>query len=143
MSLSTIYISTDKSIIDIDYVTGFLANSYWSKGIPKNIVEKAIENSLCFGVYTENRQIGFARVITDFATYAYIADVFIDESEQGKGYGKMLMKTIMEHETLQGLRVWMLRTWDAHGLYEKFGFRVAGHPEHIMDKVDFNIYKKH
>jgi GNAT superfamily N-acetyltransferase len=116
-------ITTDPGKLDIDIVYDYLSmKSYWAQGIPKRTVEKSIANSLCFGVYHRNRQIGFARVITDKATFAYLGDVFILPGYQGKGLGKWLMKTIHAHPDLQGLRRWWLGTKDAHGLYEQFGW---------------------
>ncbi len=97
--------------------------SYWAKGIPRATVEQSIEHALCFGVYHQGSQVGFARVVTDFATIAYLGDVFILEPHHGKGLGKRLVKTVMEHPELQGLRLWLLGTQDAHGLYERYGFR--------------------
>lgn len=132
-------ISDDKEKIDAEYVHGFLTTSYWSPGIPIEKVKRGIENSMCFGVYHNNdqslpvgRQVGFARVITDKATFAYIADVFIDENYRGKGLSKLLMKTIMSHPDLQGLRRIMLATKDAHGLYAQFGFVPFTTPERWM-----------
>ncbi len=117
-------ISTDESRLDLTMIHDYLANgSYWAKGIPLDIVRRSVEHSLCFGVYHAGLQIGFARVVTDFATIAYIGDLFILEQHRGKGLGKRLVKTIMEHPGLQRLRLWLLGTQDAHGLYEKYGFR--------------------
>lgn len=125
-------ISTDKSKIDIDFVHGFLTQSYWSPGILMKTVKKAVEGSLCFGVYYNNTQIGFARMITDIATFAYLADVFIDENYRGKGLGKWLIKVILAHPDLQGLRRIMLATKDAHSLYAQFGFVPFTTPERWM-----------
>jgi GNAT superfamily N-acetyltransferase len=117
-------VSTDKDRLDLDMVHDFLSNrSYWAVGISPEAVERSVENSLCFGVYCAGQQVGFARVVTDFATIAYIGDLFILEAHRGKGLGKRLVRTIMEHPDLQGLRLWLLGTQDAHGLYEKFGFK--------------------
>jgi len=126
-------ISTDKSKINIDYVHEFLSNSYWSPGVPLETVKKAMENSLCFGVYNNNnKQFGYARMITDYATFAYMADVFIDEKFRGKGLGKWLVEVMMAHPALQGLRRVMLATKDAHKLYEQCGFTSISNPERYM-----------
>ncbi len=115
-------ISTEKKKLDITYLHQFLSKSYWSPGIPLDVIKKAIKCSLTFGVYHNDNQIGFARMITDSATFAYLADVFIDESYRGKGLSKWPMEAIIGHPDLKGLRRIMLATKDAHGLYEKFGF---------------------
>jgi len=131
-------ISTDKSKIDITVVHDYLSKeSYWAKNIPLDIVAKAIEGAFCFGVYKKEQgasitQIGFARVITDKATFGYLADVFILEPYRGKGLSKWLMHEIMNHPELQGFRGWMLGTKDAHTLYEQFGFKRLQHSERIM-----------
>jgi len=125
MTSSNFYISTDPSKMDIDFIYDFISNSYWSKGIPKALLEKAITNSFCFGIFRKenDHQVGFARLITDYATYAYLADVFVNEDFQGKGLGQLLIKTIVEHPDLSAIRSFNLYTADAHSLYEKFGFR--------------------
>ncbi len=134
-------ISTDKTKLDIAVIHNYLCNeSYWAKNIPIDIVEKSIEGSFCFGVYNSNKQIGFARLITDHATFAYLADVFIANEYRGKGLSKMLMKEIMGHPSLQGLRRWMLATRDAHGLYAQFGFVPLDKPERIMGMKPFEEY---
>ena len=125
-------ISTDKSKIDIRYVHGFLTQPYWSPDIRMETVKRAVEGSLCFGVYHNKAQIGFARMITDIATFAYLADVFIDENYRGKGLGKWRIKVILAHPDLQGLRRIMLATKDAHSLYEQFGFVPFTTPERWM-----------
>ena len=136
-------ISTDKSRIDIPQVHDYLSNqSYWSAGIPLETVTRSIEHSLCFGIYKNERQVGFARVITDQATYAYLADVFVIDSERGKGLSKWLMTTILAYPGLQGLRRFVLATKDAHGLYEQFGFTVYKDPERLMSRHDPDVYKK-
>jgi len=117
------YITTDISKLDVNVIHRYLSEeSYWAKGIPKHVVERSIANSLCFGVYNKDEQIGFARLITDKATFAYLADVFIIEEHRGKGLSKWLMKTIQAHPELQNLRRWLLTTQDAHGLYEQTGW---------------------
>jgi len=125
-------ISTDKSKIDIDYVHGFLSQSYWSPGVPMQVVKKAMKGSLCFGVYYNDTQIGYARMVTDKATFAYLADVFIDEDHRGKGLAKWLVEMILAHPQLQGLRRILLATKDAHKLYEQCGFTSINNPERYM-----------
>jgi GNAT superfamily N-acetyltransferase len=122
----TLYaISTDKTFLDVGMIHTYLSKeSYWADNIPFETVKRSIENSMCFGVYYEGKQIGFARLITDKATFAYLADVFILDEHRGKGLSKWLMQTIHDHPGLQGLRRWMLGTRDAHGLYEQFGWTV-------------------
>ncbi|MBK8944492.1 MAG: GNAT family N-acetyltransferase [Ignavibacteriae bacterium] len=126
-------ISTDFEKLQINVIHNFLKNSYWAKNIPISIVKNSIENSLCFGVYYHQNQIGFARLITDFSTFAYLADVFILNEFRRKGLSIWLMKTILEFPELQSLRGWMLKTSDAHGLYAKFGFTSPKFPEKIME----------
>lgn len=135
-------ISTDKSSLDLSVIHSFLANSYWAEGIPIELVKKSIDNSLCFGLYKGGKQVGFARVITDYVTFAYLADVFVLPSERGKGLSKWLMQTIMAYPNLQGLRRWMLATRDAHSLYKQFGFEPISEPEKLMAIVVPDIYKK-
>lgn len=116
-------ISTDSLLLNIDVIHNYLSTeSYWALNVPREVVETSIQNSLCFGLYKEGIQIGFARLITDRATFAYLADVFILEAYRGKGLSKWLIETIQAHPELQGLRRWMLGTRDAHGLYEQFGW---------------------
>jgi N-acetylglutamate synthase-like GNAT family acetyltransferase len=134
-------ISTDKKRIDLDVVHGFLTECYWAKGISRSTVARSIKNSLCFGVYRAGRQVGFARVISDFATYAYIGDVFVLEDHRGRGLAKRLMKCIMEHPDLQGLRRWSLVTRDAHSLYSQFGFTGLKSPERHMEIHNADVYK--
>ncbi len=118
-------ISTDPGLLNIDLIHNYLSNeSYWAANVPKTVVEKSIANSLCFGLYENNDQLGFARLVTDKATFAYLADVFILPEHRRKGLSKWLIETIQVHPELQGLRRWMLGTRDAHGLYEQFGWTV-------------------
>jgi N-acetylglutamate synthase-like GNAT family acetyltransferase len=133
-------ISTDRAKLDVDLIHGFLARSYWAEGIPRETVARAIENSLCFGVYNDGEQVGFARVISDFATYAYLADVFILEPYRERGLGKELIATVMAHPELQGLRRWSLGTRDAHGLYAQFGFTALDNPSRMMEIADSEVY---
>lgn len=135
-------ISTDKKRIDLDVVHGFLTDCYWARGIPKATVARSIKHSLCFGIYKAGKQVGFARVISDFATYAYIGDVFVLEKYRGHGLGKVLMKCIREHPDLQGLRRWSLVTRDAHGLYSQFGFTALKSTERHMEIHNPNVYKR-
>jgi len=131
------YISTDKSKLQLEVIVDFLNNkSYWAKTRSKATIEKSIANSICFGVFTqENKQIGFARVITDCAVFAWLLDVFILEEHQGKGLGKMLMQEIMSNKDFAEIRRWGLGTDDAHGLYEKFGFTPLSNPAKMMEKI--------
>jgi GNAT superfamily N-acetyltransferase len=135
-------ITTDKSLIDFKSVYQYLSNSYWSQNIPENLVRLSIENSMCFSVFYKTQQIGFARVITDKATFGYLADVFILEQHRGKGLSKWLLQTIFDNPELQGFRSWMLGTKDAHGLYEKFGFKLTNDTTRIMRKGGFEGYGK-
>jgi N-acetylglutamate synthase-like GNAT family acetyltransferase len=137
-----IEISTDKSRLDLTKITEWLANSYWAKNIPQHVVEKSVQNSFCFGAYSQNTQVGFARVITDYATYAYVADVMVDEAYRGHGIGKQIMTTIMQDANLQNLRRWSLVTIDAHTLYEQFGFHVVSSPERHMEILRPEIYSE-
>lgn len=136
-------ISTDKSKLDLDVIHNFLSsNSYWAENIPLSVVQKCIENSFCFGVYEGEKQVGFARVITDYSTFAYFSDVFILEEYRGLGLGMWLIETMMSHPELQGLRRWMLATKDAHWLYRQFGFEELKTPEWFMEICNPNIYKQ-
>ncbi len=139
-------ISTDKARLDLAMIHDYLSNrSYGAAGIPLSVVKESIENALCFGVYYQGRQVGFARVVTDYATTAYIGDVFVLEPYRGRGLGKRLVKTILDHPELQGLRLWLLGTKDAHGLYGKFGFKkVAETPllDRFMVIRNSDVYQK-
>lgn len=135
-------ISTDKSKLDLDVIHNFLSNSYWAKNIPFSVVQKCIDNSFCFGVYEGNKQVGFARVITDYASFAYFSDVFILEEYRGFGLGKWLIETIMAEPDLQGLRRWLLATKDAHWLYRQFGFEELKTPEWFMEIFRADVYKQ-
>ncbi len=126
-------ISTNKSELQLNEIVHYLARSYWAMGRSSELIERSIENSLCFGLFYKERQIGFARVISDFATFAYLCDVFITEEFQGKGLGKWLMSVVMQYPDLQGLRRWMLATRDAHGLYRQYGFKEIENIERWME----------
>ena len=133
-------ISTERARLDVPLIRNFLASSYWAGGIPLAVVQKSIENSLCFGVYDGAAQVGFARVITDYATYGYLGDVFILDTHRGKGLAKWLMESVMAHPDLQGLRRWGLATRDAHSLYAQFGFAPLAAPENTMEISYPGIY---
>ena len=133
-------ISTDSQRLDVTAIHAFLAKSYWSPGIPRSVVERAISNSLCFGVYHQAEQVGFARIVTDKATFAYLADVFVLEAHRGKGLSKWLMQVIKAHKDLQGLRRFMLATKDAHGLYKQVEFRALANPSIMMEILKPDVY---
>ena len=134
-------ISTDRAKLDVTYIHYFLSKeSYWAKNIPIELVNTSIEGSLCFGVYHQGKQIGFARVITDYATFGYLADVFIDKNYRGKGLSKELMKFIMEQEVIKKLRRFMLATLDAHSLYAQFGFESQVGNKRLMSIKFFEEY---
>ncbi len=135
-------VTTDASRLDIDYIPSFLTTSYWARGSPRDVVARAIENSLNFGLFDGERQVGFARAITDRAWYAYIADVFVDEGHRGKGLGKLIMEAVTSHPDLQNLRRMMLGTADAHGLYRQFGFTDVDKPERWMERANPAAYEK-
>ena len=129
-------ISTDASMLDLEVVHGYLSRSYWAAGIPEDVVRRSIENSLCFGVYRGEEQAGFARVVTDRATFAYLADVFVLEEHRRQGIGKWLVEVILSHPDLQGLRRWMLATRDAHDLYRRYAFTELARPGIFMERKD-------
>jgi GNAT superfamily N-acetyltransferase len=135
-------ISTDRARLDLDVIHGFLTNCYWAKGIPREVVERSIEHALCFGIYDgSGAQVGFARVISDFATVAYLGDVFVLESHRGRGLSKWMMELILQHPSLQGLRRWILLTRDAHGLYAKSGFTPLKWADLYMELHRADIYE--
>ncbi len=137
-------VSSDPSKLDFSVIYSFISTSYWAQGIPRETLQKAIDNSLCFGVYTQdNQQVGFARLVTDKATFAYLADVFIDQAYRGKGLSKRLIEAVTMHPEVQGLRRIVLATRDAHGLYQQFGFSPLDDPALFMQIVRPNIYQKH
>lgn len=135
-------ISTDTSRLDLDVIHKFLAEeSYWSPGIPRHVVEKSLAHSLCFGVYHQGSQVGLARIVTDKATFALLADIFILQPHRGKGLSKWLMQTVMAHEDLINLRRLLLLTSDAHGLYRQFGFTEIGNAWRFMEVLRPDHYK--
>jgi GNAT superfamily N-acetyltransferase len=156
-------ISTDRGRLSLNVIHDFLTNCYWAKGISREVVARSIENSMCFGIYDESprlamdarpldgaqgrhgapAQVGFARVVSDFATVAYLGDVFVMESYRGRGLSKWLMQCVMEHPALQNLRRWILLTRDAHGLYLQFGFAPVKAPERYMELYRPNVYETH
>jgi GNAT superfamily N-acetyltransferase len=136
-------VSDDPGRLDLDVVHGYLTRSYWAEGVPREVVARSIAHSLCFGLYPPaGTQVGFARAITDRATYAYLADVFVREELQGRGLGRFLMACVMEHPDLAGLRRWSLVTRDAHELYRPLGFTSLAAPERYMEIARPTIYKR-
>ncbi len=136
-------VSTDRARLNLDVTYGFLTSCYWAKGIPRDVVARSIEHCLCFGVYDgSGAQVGFARVVSDFATVAYLGDVFVLESHRGLGLSKWLMECTMQHPALQNLRRWILLTRDAHGLYAQFGFTPVKAPERYMELHRPDVYEK-
>jgi GNAT superfamily N-acetyltransferase len=133
-------ISTDPARLDVDTIWAWLRASYWSPGIPRETVERAIRHSIPFGLFERSRQLGFARVVTDRATFAYVADVYVDPAARGQGLGIWLMEVIAAHPELQGLRRWLLATRDAHSLYTKSGFRPLARPEIFMEIHRPDVY---
>lgn len=133
-------ITTDRRDLDVRAIHDFLTQSYWSPGVPIGVVERAIANSLCFGVFRGRDQVGFARVITDKATFAYLADVYVLAAHRGRGLSKWLLAVIRAHADLQGLRRFMLATRDAHGLYAQFGFTPLANPSRVMEVLDADVY---
>ena len=140
-SMSPLQISTDRSELDVPLIYRFLSEqSTWAIGISRAVVDRAIENSLCFGGYVDGRQVAFARVITDYATFGNLVDVFVIPEFRGRGYSKELMKAVLAHPSLKGLRRFTLATGDAHKLYEQFGFTAPQRPETLMERYFPNIY---
>lgn len=147
-------VDTDRARVDLDVVHGFLSTCYWAQGIPRDVVRRSIEGALCFGIYREGgdplepptaregEQVGFARVVSDCATYAYVGDVFVLEPWRGRGLSKWLMECMTSHPDLQGLRRWVLATRDAHDLYRRFGFTEIAHPERWMHRWDPDVYRR-
>lgn len=134
MDLNKLLVSTDKEKLDIPFIHSFLTNAYWSKGRTLEQVRKSIENSTCFGLYLDNEQIGFARVLSDKVIFAYLMDVFIIEEQRGKGYSKYFLNKIFNYQEFIGVKKWMLATKDAHNLYKMFGFTTVTNTEKWMEK---------
>lgn len=130
-----ITISTDKNKLDVAFIQNFLKDIYWAAGRTIEEVQTTIEHSFCFGIYLDDQQIGFARVITDYVVFAYLMDVFIDEKHRGNGYSSLLIDAMIKEPQLKNIKIWRLATTDAHFLYEKFGFKLLAHPEKLMEKV--------
>lgn len=130
-----ITVSTDKTKLNIPFIQNFLKDVYWAAGRTIDEVQTTIDASFCFGIYLNDNQIGFARVITDYVVFAYVMDVFIDDNHRGKGYSSVLINAMMIEPELQQVKIWRLATSDAHFLYEKFGFNSLAHPEKMMEKV--------
>jgi GNAT superfamily N-acetyltransferase len=134
-------VTADSARLDIALIHHFLSEeSYWAKNIPRDVVERSIRNSLCFGAFAGSEQVGFARVVTDRATFAWVCDAFVVAAHRGRGVGKLLMQVMLSHPDLQGLRRWQLATRDAHELYRQFGFGEVEHPERQMQIIYRNIY---
>jgi GNAT superfamily N-acetyltransferase len=138
--MSAYEISTDPARFDVTAIHAFLTQSYWSPGVPRSTIERAIANSLCFGAFWQGQQVGFARMVTDRATFAYLCDVYVLEAHRGHGLAQELMNHIVRHPDLQGLRRMMLATRDAHGLYAKYGFRPLAAPDLMMEVHRPNVY---
>ena len=135
-------ISTEASRLDTDAIHAYLTRSYWSPGIPRDVVERALRHSLCVGVYApDGAQVGLSRVVTDFATFAYLCDVYVLEQHRGRGLSKAMMRVVMSHPALAGARRAMLATRDAHGLYRQFGFEAVGATDVLMQVVRPDIYQ--
>ena len=130
-----IIVSTDKNKLDVPFIQSFLKDIYWAAGRTIDEVQKTIDSSVCFGIYLNDVQIGFARVITDYVVFAYMMDVFITEEHRGKGYSSILISAMMEEPVLKKVKIWRLATKDAHFLYEKFGFAPLAYPERMMEKI--------
>lgn len=135
-------VSTDPARFDVDRIHTFLRSTYWAANMPRRVLEKAIRHALCFGVFAEREQVAFARVITDYATFAYLSDIFVVPEHRGCGVSKLLMQSILAHPELQGLRRFLLATKDAHRLYAQFGFQPLAHPEDFMTIHNPDVYKK-
>jgi GNAT superfamily N-acetyltransferase len=139
-TLAAYEVDTDRARLDLPMIHDFLVRSRWAKGIPFEVLKKAIDHSLPFGLYRDGRQVGFARVVTDHATFAYLADVFVVEEARNLGLGQRLVAAILEHPELKGLRRWLLGTRDAHSLYRRFGFAEPAPPFAFLERLDPGIY---
>ncbi len=134
-----ITVSTDKNKLNIQFINNFLKNTFWTAAKTIEELQICIDNSFCFGIYLDDKQIGFARVITDYVVFAYVMDVFIDEKHRGKGYSSILIEKMMSEPKLQQVKIWRLATRDAHFLYEKFGFEKLAFPDQMMERKDFRL----
>jgi GNAT superfamily N-acetyltransferase len=134
-------VSTDPTRLDVTAIHGFLTESYWAEGVTKDTVERSIEHSIPFGLYRQGKQVGFARVITDRQTLAYLADVYVEEAHRGRGLGKLLMEAVLGHPDLGRIRRWLLGTRDAHGLYRQYGFDALKKPERWMERAESPLYQ--
>jgi len=134
-------LSTDPGRIDLDVVHGFLTGSYWAEGIPREVVRRSIDHALPFGLYHGDRMVGFARVITDRATFAYLADVFVLEGYRGRGHARWMLEVIHAHPELQGLRRWLLATRDAHAVYRGAGYTALDSPDRFMERRFKDVYR--
>ncbi len=130
-----IEVSTDKKRLDVPFIQNFLKDIYWAAGRTIEEVQTTIDASFCFGLYVDGKQVGFARVVTDYVVFAYLMDVFVDENWRGKGFGSILIDAMMNEPKLSDVKIWRLATSDAHFLYEKFGFKALAHPEKMMEMV--------
>ena len=136
-----LWVTCDPARLDHAVIAEFLSTSYWAAGIPRETVSRSLARSLCFGLLDGERQIGFARVISDYTTFAFLADVFVLPGYRGRGLGKWLIECVVSHPDLRGLRRWLLATRDAHGLYRQFGFTALKSPEVFMERHDPNVYR--
>ena len=132
--MNQITVSTDKNKLDVPFIQNFLKDIYWAAGRTIDEVQTTIDASVCFGIYLDDKQIGFARVITDYVVFGYVMDVFITEEHRGKGYSSILIENMMNEPILKNIQIWRLATTDAHFLYEKFGFKPLEHPKKMMEK---------
>ena len=135
-------VSTDQARFDVGLVHSFLSSSYWAANMPRKVLEKSIRHALCFGVFVDGKHVAFARVITDYATFAYLSDLFVIPGHRGQGVSKLLMRSILDHPELQGLRRFVLATKDAHGLYAQFGFKPLSNPDDFMTIHNPDVYKQ-
>lgn len=133
-------LTTDSSSLDLKQIHRWIDSSYWGKGIPFETVKRSAENSLCFSIFKNGKQVAFSRVVTDYATFGYLSDVFVDENERGNGLSKWIVESIMSHPDLQNFRRWNLVTLDAHTLYERYGFKPLEHPERYLEKYNPEVY---
>jgi GNAT superfamily N-acetyltransferase len=135
-------VSTDRTRFDVNLIHSFLTSTYWATNMPREVLEKSIRHALCFGVFAEGKQVAFARVITDYATFAYLSDLFVMPEHRGRGVSKLLVRSILDHPELQGLRRFVLATKDAHRLYAQFGFTPLSHPDDFMTIHNPDVYKE-